>query len=187
MASSNHSVYRFLVLGLIATTMGFILFKTTLTFGFFLTPIKGTINNADTYVSIVTVKGNTSQKCDLVFHLRGHNQQFEISKNIGNLYSDVEYDRWAEFLKKSDSVKVWVRKTEVEAYMPKIFQIEVDHKLLLPEDSVRSESALPALLLTVLGLGSLVGFAFLKCPDRMRRIFNIKVKDSDKNSQMSDY
>lgn len=179
MTSSNYIINGLLGWGLVVTIIGLIEFKTVFTFKFSLAPISGTINNVKTYVSTVSSKGHKSQKSELIFHLRGHNQQFELSRNIGDGIIDEEYESWCKVLEKADSVKIWVRESEIRDYQPQIFQIEADNEILLAHETVRQGPALLAFSMTILGLGSLLLFSFLKFPHKMKKLFRIDKPDTN--------
>jgi hypothetical protein len=170
--------FALLLSGITATTIAILLFRTVFTFEFMLAPIKGTINNATTYITTETSRSRygqerKGQKSELIFHLRGKTTQFQLRRNIGNAFIDEEYESILKELKLAHNVTVWVRKSELDETEPEIFQIEADNTIILPHETVRTENFFPAFLLLVFGLGALTTFSFISFPDRMRTLFKI--------------
>jgi hypothetical protein len=127
-----------------------------------LVPLKGTIKHCDTYITTVSSRGRygydaKSQKAELIFYLNEHKKKFALVDNIGGDYRNEEYDRIKASLRRADSVTVWIRKSEIGNWEPKIFQIESNREKVLDYQAVRfKERPLTAFLL-IMGLGC-VGF-----------------------------
>lgn len=134
---SLNSQIKFLIFGILLTGVGISLFPTILTFRSNLTQIKGTLRAADIYIEEVEDRrGHKSRKAELIFYLNGRQQKFYLVKNIGNDAHDEKYEQILQGLKRSDSVKVSVRKSEVDFYEPELFQIDNETETLLKFEAV---------------------------------------------------
>lgn len=91
----------------------------------------------------------------LSFKLKNHNQIFSIKKNLGEqLFTNTSetYEGLGQYLEKSDSVAIWIRKDETSEYEPKIFEMEVDGKTEIFFDNVRFAFLVPYFISLIVGL-----------------------------------
>lgn len=166
---------KFLIFGLLLTGIGISLLPTILTFRSNLTQIKGTLRAADIYIEEVEDRrGHKSRKAELIFYLNGRQQKFYLVRNIGNDAHDEKYEQILQGLKRSDSVKISVRKSEVDFYEPELFQIGNETETLLEFEAVRTEKAPLAMFILFVGLGSLTTFLWLRFPEKLNKIFGRK-------------
>ena len=82
-----------------------------------LTPIRGTLENSNIYITTVSSKTKynyeaISQKSELIFYLIEFKKKFALVENIGSDYRNKEYEDIQSKLKKADSVTVWIKKSE---------------------------------------------------------------------------
>ena len=164
---------RLLILGIMLTGFGFYQFPTLLTGKSSLSPLRGTIRAVDTYVTKVTDRyGHNSQKSELIFYMNEFKQKYYLAENIGDSYTNEKYETIRQGLRQADSVTVWVKKNELLAYEPKVFQIESDNRVMLLEyGSVISGQVPITLFLFFMGLGSIGAFFYLRFPERVKQIF----------------
>ncbi|MFM6953249.1 MAG: hypothetical protein ACKOXR_08955 [Bacteroidota bacterium] len=159
------------------TGFGIYQFPTILTFKSSLTQIKGTLRAADTYVTNVTDRrGHDSRKSELVFYINGRQQKFYFAENIGDEWSNEKYEKILQGLKRSDTVKVWVRKSEVDEYEPEVFQIDNDNTTLLDFETVRTDKSPLTAFMLLLGLGSITAFLWFRFPVKFNKIFGTTEK-----------
>lgn len=159
------------------TGFGIYQFSTILTFKSSLTQIKGTLRAADTYVTNVTDRrGHDSRKSELIFYINGRQQKFYFAENIDDEWSNTKYEKILQGLKRSDTVTVWVRKSEVDEYEPEVFQIDNDNTTLLDFETVRTEKSPLTAFILFLGLGSITAFLWFRFPDKFNKIFGTSKK-----------
>lgn len=159
------------------TGFGIYQFPTILTFKSSLTQIKGTLRAADTYVTNVTdSRGHDSRKSELIFYINGRQQKFYFAENIDDEWSNTKYEKILHGLKRSDTVTVWVRKSEVDEYEPEVFQIDNDNTTLLDFETVRTEKSPLTAFILLLGLGSITAFLWFRFPDKFNKIFGTSKK-----------
>lgn len=164
---------RILLFGIMLTGFAIYQLPTIWTFKSSLFPLHGTVKYADTYVTTVNDgRGHKSQKSELVFYLNEYNKKFCLVENIGNSFTNEEYQSILKGLRKADSVTVWVKKSDHQEFQPKVFQIDRDGKLTLLEfERVRTaDSPLTAFML-VLGLGSIGFYFWTKYPEKFKKLF----------------
>lgn len=168
---------RLLIVGIMLTGFGIYQFSTILTFKSSLTQIKGTLRAADTYVTNVTDRrGHDSRKSELIFYINGRQQKFYFAENIDDEWSNTKYEKILQGLKRSDTVTVWVRKSEVDEYEPEVFQIDNDNTTLLDFETVRTEKSPLTAFILFLGLGSITAFLWFRFPDKFNKIFGTSKK-----------
>lgn len=163
---------RLLIFGIMLTGFGIYQLPTIWTFKSSLTQIKGTLRNANTYVTNVTERqGHESRKSELIFYINGHQQKFYLAENIGDEWRDEKYEKILQGLKRADSVTVWVRKSEVNEYEPEVFQIDNERTTLLDFETVRTDESPITAFMLLLGLGSITAFLWFRFPDKFNKIF----------------
>jgi hypothetical protein len=163
---------RLLIFGIMLTGFGIYQLPTIMTFKSNLTQIKGTIRAADIYVTNVTDRrGHDSRKSELIFYLDGRQQKFYLLENIGDEWHDKKYEKILQGLKRADTVIVWVRKSEVEAYEPEVFQIDNERTTLLNFETVRTDKSPMTAFMLLLGLGTIIAFFWFRFPDKFNKIF----------------
>jgi len=126
-----------------------------------LTPIKGTLENCNIYITTVSSKTKynyeaISQKSELIFYLIEFKIKFALIENIGSDYRNKEYENIQSKLKRADSVTVWIKKSELEYWEPKIFQIDADNETVLEFQSVRFKERTLVIFLLLLGIGCII-------------------------------
>jgi hypothetical protein len=136
-----------------------------------LMPLKGTLENCETYVTTVTSKSghyfhyeSKSQKSELIFYLYEFKKKFILSENIGSSHRNEEYEKIKSKLKAADSVTVWVKKSESDFWEPIVFQIDTDRGTALELDTVRFKDRHLKTLLFILGLGCILLPLYLLFP-----------------------
>ncbi len=166
---------RLLIFGIILTAFGIYQLPTILTFKSSLTEIKGTVREADTYVTNVTDRrGHESRKSELIFYINGRQQKFYFVENIGNEWRDEKYEKILQGLKRADTVTVWVKKTETESYAPEVFQIDSEKETLLDFETVRTDKGPVTAFMLLLGLGSITLFLWFRFPEKLNKILGTK-------------
>lgn len=164
--------YGHLLLGIMLTLFSFYQLPTLLTFKSSLTKIKGTLRAADIYVTTVTSRGgHESRKSELIFYINGRQQQFYFAENIGDEWRNEKYEKIIKGLKRADTVTVWVKKSEIDGFEPKVFQIDTERGTLLDFETVRKGEGLMTVVLFLLGLSSILAFSWFRFPDRFNKIF----------------
>ena len=167
-------LYKLLILGITLTGFGIYQLSTTFTFKSDLIQINGTVHSANTFVTDITdSKGHDNRKSELVFFLSNQKQKFCLAENIGNEYIDEKYEKLLEGLKQTGSVSVWIKKSEIDEYEPKVFQITNGNKTLLDFESVRTGNTTLALFLLLLGISSIIVFLCIKFPEKFRNIIGV--------------
>jgi hypothetical protein len=163
---------RLLIIGIMLTGFGIYQLPTIWTFKSNLTQIKGTLHSADTYVTNVTDRrGHESRKSELIFYINERQQKFYISESIGDKWRNDKHEKILQGLKRADTVTIWVRKSEIDEYEPKIFQIDSDNTTLLDFKRVRTENSPLTVFLLLLGLGSITAFLWFRFPEKFNKIF----------------
>jgi len=166
---------RLLIIGIMMTSFGIYELPTIWTSKSNMTQIKGTLRAADTYVTTVTDRhGHSSQRSELIFYFIERKQKYYFMENIGNKYDNDKYETILSGLKSADTVSVWVKKSEVDEYEPKVFQIDSDKKTLLDFKSVQMENNTLAAFMLVLGFGSIAGYFWSRYPDKFKKILGIE-------------
>jgi hypothetical protein len=139
-----------------------------------LIPLKGTLQSCDTYVTPVSSTNRygqkaNSQKAELIFYLNGHKKKFTLTENIGSGYRNEDYENIKGKLNRSDTVTVWVKKSEIGNWEPKIFQIKTDTETILKLQTVRFKERPLAVFLLVMGLGSIFFPIYVFYPKLFRK------------------
>lgn len=159
------------------TGFGIYQLPTIWTFKSNLTQIKGTLRAADTYITNVTDRrGHESRKSELIFYINGRQQKFHFAENIGDEWRDEKYEKILQGLKRSDTITVWVRKSEVDEYEPEVFQIDNDRTTLLDFETVRTDKSPMTAFMLLLGLGSITAFLWFRFPVKFNKIFGTSEK-----------
>ncbi|MBN7810428.1 hypothetical protein J0A68_05645 [Algoriphagus sp. H41] len=178
MASKQHSVpdnpylFRILALGIVSSGIALYLLFSLLTFRSELIEVEGVIDTANSYITtVVDSRGNKSRKSELVFFLVDKKQKFRLVRNIGGKFVDEEHSFLLRNLKRVDSVSVWVKKSELDSYEPKIFQIDIADRTILEFEKVRTQHGGLFLLFSLLGLSSLIFYFSQRNPEKAKKIF----------------
>lgn len=163
--------YRLLIFGIMLTGFGVYQLPVILTFKSNLVQIKGTLRTADTYITSVTDRrGHSSQKSELIFYLNEQQQKYYFAENIGDDYSNEKYEKILQGLNRADSITIWIRKSEVGHYEPKVFQIENEKTRLLDFKSIRESESPITVFLLLIGIGSITAFLWMRFPDTFNKI-----------------
>jgi hypothetical protein len=101
--------------------------------------IKGKLRSVNLSTVSVMHKKHKSNKAELVFYLEGINKKFSLSRIIDDEPIDKEYASMKKEFENSDTIRVWIRGSEIDDEMPKVFQIDVDGITILDYDTVRNE------------------------------------------------
>jgi len=161
------------------TGFGIYQFPTIWTFKSSLTQIKGTLRAADTYVTTVSDRrGHQSRKSELIFYINGQQQKFYFAENIGEAWRDEKYEKILQGLKRTDTVTVWVRKSEVDEYEPEVFQIDNERKTLLDFETVRTDKSPMTGFMLLLGLGSIIAFLWFRFPHKFYKILGTNEQEN---------
>ena len=101
-----------------------------------LIPLKGTLQSCDIYVTPVSSTNRygyeaKSQKAELIFYLNEHKKKFALMENIGSEYRDEDYEDIKGKLNRSDTITVWVKKSELDYWEQQIFQINTNRETVL--------------------------------------------------------
>jgi len=149
------------LLGVICLVFAIELLNTILTSRASLILIRGTLENSNIYITTVSSKTKynheaISQKSELIFYLVEFKIKFALVENIGSDYRNKEYEEIQTKLKKADSVTVWIKKSEMEFWEPKIFQIEADHEIVLEFQNVRFKERSLVIFFLLLGIGCII-------------------------------
>ena len=164
--------YRLLIFGIVLTGCSLYQLPTIFTFKSNLIQIKGTLRDADIYVTTGTNKyGSESRKSELIFYMNGLHQKFYLAEGIGDKWRNDKYAKILKGLKRADTITVWIRKSEVSEYEPKVFQIDNEKGTLLDFETVRDDKRPMIAFILLLGLGSITAFLRFRFPDRFNEIF----------------
>ncbi len=122
--------------------------------------IKGTLKSARIHVSLVFSKKYkygesviSSRKSELLFQLKEYDQEYYMAKNIGDHYINEEHEKILKSIRKCDSISLWIKRNEMQAWRPEIFQLENDETTLLHFKRLHIEDD-PIIALSI-GIGSL--------------------------------
>lgn len=85
----------------------------------------------------------------LKFFLKGQKREFILSKNVTGNLSDKFHKKIKEALEKSDTVTVWIKKSDIDLYSPPIRQIEANG---LNIDTTKPESHVEIFITLVIGI-----------------------------------
>ncbi|GAB3175154.1 hypothetical protein GCM10027291_34690 [Telluribacter humicola] len=101
-----------------------------------LIPLKGTLESCDINILTTLGKGRfrsepKSREAELTFYLYEFKKKFTITENIGSEYRHVPYSIIRKRLNQADSITVWIEKSQLEDWEPKVFQIESEKGLIL--------------------------------------------------------
>ena len=134
--------------------------------------LDGTLSSSD--ISTTTVKdrkGHKSQKVELHFSLTGQDKRFLLFENVGQDYNSKKLSEIHSALKRSNNIKVWIRKNDNDDHQPKVFQIDNDRGTILEFESVKSENKILAAFMLVMGIGSIVLFTWFRYPEKLKKAF----------------
>lgn len=133
---------------------------TIFTFKSSLISLNGTIKNAKSLIETVSSTSRTgykakSRKASLTFSLKEYDYEFYISENLGNVLTDVNnngFENVAKYLENSDSITVWIKKSDLNNLSPKVFQVDVDGKTEFEFKKIKSEFQYVFIFLIALGV-----------------------------------
>ena len=166
---------RILIFGIVVTALSFYQLPTIWTLKSNLTQIKGTLRSADTYVTNVKdSRGHESKKSELIFYFNESKQKYRLVENIGDKYVDNKYETILSGLKRADTVSVWIKKSQVDVFEPKVFQIDMDKTTLVDFESVQTENSPLTAFMLVVGLGSIALYFWTRYPDKFKKILGIE-------------
>jgi hypothetical protein len=122
--------------------------------------LEGTIKSANSLIETVSSTSKSgyeakSRKASLTFSLKEYDKEFYISENLGNVLTDVNnngFENVAEYLENSDSVIVWIKKSDLNNLSPKVFQVDVDGKTEFEFEKIKSEFQYVFIFLLVIGV-----------------------------------
>jgi hypothetical protein len=97
-----------------------------------------------------------SNKAVLSFKLKDQDQQYTISKNIGDETEDAVYDSILTGLQKATLVSVWIRKKDTTEDEPRVFQIRGDNTILLSRGSVHQTDLKLSIFMGAMGAALLL-------------------------------
>ena len=136
-----------------------------------LTKVKGTLHSASTYVNTVTDShGRSSQQSNLIIFLNDIKQKYQIIENIGDKYYDDSYQQMRLRLQKADSVSIWIRKSQINNWDPKVFQIKSDDTILLSANDVRDNEGDGLIMIVSFGVLCIAIGTGVAYPDKFKRI-----------------
>jgi hypothetical protein len=115
--------------------------------------------------------GNESRKSELIFYINGLQQKFYLTEGIGEKWRNEKYTKILRGLKGADSVTVWVKKSELNEYEPKVFQIDNEKGTLLDFETVQDDKKPMFGLILLLGFASITAFLQFRFPDKFNKIF----------------
>ncbi len=119
-------MYKLLSTGLAMFCLGIYISFPFLTFESQLTGLKSTLRNSTTYVSTVEAKGHQSQKSELIFYLNRYENEFALVENIGDRFVNERHEKIDDNLKNADYVTVWIKKSQLTDFRPRIYQIDTN-------------------------------------------------------------
>lgn len=172
-SSQKNYQYRLLIFGLLL--IGFAVYElpTIFTFKSDLREIKGTVRDADIYVTTVSDRrGRKSQKSELIFYLNERQQKFYLSENIGNSYQNKRFQKILSEIKQSDTLSVWLKKDEIHQYEPLVFQINNKYTTLLEFETVRTGKSPLIAMFFLMGMCSIIWFLWLRYPEVLNKLWN---------------
>lgn len=127
-----------------------------------LVPVVGKLSSADVYITNVESRGAQTRRSELVFFLAGKHQKFRLSENIGEEYRNPFYYKIQEGLSAARTVSVYIKKSELNAYEPKVYQIDTDRGTLVDFESTRTEHSTLAIFMLSMGVGCFAVFFYLR-------------------------
>ena len=169
----SYYLNRLLLLGIMFTCYGLYQLQDNFVIKSRLTELKGTLRAADTYITTITDhRGHSSQKSELIFYLKEYKKKFYMAHNIGQDFTDKNYDNILSQLRSSDSISVWIRPRDMESYQPKFFQLNNKEKTILDINEVTTETGYLTLFLLFAGVAILLFYFYSRYPDKWDKIMN---------------
>jgi hypothetical protein len=158
---------RGLILGLILLGIACYELPAAFVFKSSLIPLKGTLASSKIYIEPKrTDEGKVVRSSELIFFLNEYEQQYYLFENIYENRSNKKFDKIQTGLMLSDTITVWIKRSEINEYRPKLYQIERDkYKILLDMEDVRTENGFLILFMLVLGTGIIARYVYLRFPD----------------------
>ena len=134
-----------------------------------LTKLTGTLQKCDIYIEDVTSKSKfnyetITRKAELIFYLNEYKKKFLLTENIDKDYRSGYFEKIKSELEIADSIKISLRKSELDDWQPTVFQIDTESKTILSLNDVRFKDASVAIFLLLLGLSSGMVAYFLLYP-----------------------
>jgi hypothetical protein len=164
---------RLLIFGIVTLCFGIYGLSNLFYFKSNLIEIKGTLKNVINKTSIVEDRrGYKSNLTELIFSLNEGQQQFHLKDNIGYDETNNEFDRLKLIINRSSKISIWIKKNEIEEFEPTIYEIDIDNKIESNFKSLHSEHFLVHYLLIIIGISSIIGYYWLKFPEKIKKILN---------------
>lgn len=114
--------------------------------------VEGEVSSADYYITKSTDnRGHTSNISEVIFYLYNKEYQFLIRKNIGHEYHYEPHQKIQHQLHRSDSAKVWIKKSDINNYQPEIYRLSADNIELISIDDVKDKNRSDYFFLLIMG------------------------------------
>ena len=138
----------------------------------------GQIKKVETYYTQIITDNRfhkvKSNKSTLQLQIIGQTQIYSLTKNIGYDFQNEKYENIKKALLNSETVKVWIKKTESEKWNPVIFQLEKgDGTIIYDLNDAKYELYFLFPFMIILGLFSTSIFLRHKFPKQFKKIIGI--------------
>lgn len=115
--------------------------------------IKGQISSADYYVTKNTdAKGRPSNFSEVFFYLYDQDYKFVIHQGIDRHFHCEKHQKIQQHLRRSDSVKVWIKKSDINKYQPEIYRLHANNTELISIDDAKSKHRSEYFIYVIFGL-----------------------------------
>lgn len=150
-----------------------------------LAPLEGTIESAQYYVENVSSRNRIgyetkSKRAKLVFNLIEYQKKFELFENIGSENEHKKFRNLSNRLNKSKQATIWIRRSELDKWEPKVFQIDINGRTELEFNEVRTKNGYIFIFLFFMGTGSILLLMWRKYPERTNNVYRNIMKPTAK-------
>lgn len=119
--------------------------------------IKGQISSADYYITKNTDhRGRPNNLSEVIFYLYSQDYKFTLSRNIDRHFHCDEHQRIQQQLQRSDSAKVWIKKSDINNYQPEIYRLYANNTELISIDETKSEHRSGYFIYMIFGLLAII-------------------------------
>lgn len=119
--------------------------------------IKGQISSADYYITKNTdARGRPSNFSEVIFYLYSEDYKFVLKRNIDRHFHCDEHQNIQQRLRRSDSAKVWIKKSDINNYQPEIYGLYANNTELISIDEAKSEHRSEYFIYVIFGLIAII-------------------------------
>ncbi|HEY9176246.1 MAG TPA: hypothetical protein VIN07_01085 [Flavipsychrobacter sp.] len=119
--------------------------------------IKGQISSADYYVTKNTdYRGRPNNISEVIFYLYDQDHKFVIHRGIDRHFHCEKHQKIQQQLRRCDSAKVWIKKSDINNYQPEIYRLHANNTELVSIDDVKSEHRSEYSIYVIFGLMAII-------------------------------